>query len=316
MPFPVTIGHANPGNEKITVINWCLGNTCNFACSYCPEALHAGSVPWIDYDAAIDFSQRIITHYDQLGQQIEFLFTGGEPTMYPRFLKLLYYLKEAGCRIGVISNGSRTMEWWQKAKDALDFAFLTYHIEYSNRDKFIAITELLGAQMPVHVNLTVIPARFDECLAHANIIYETCTSLSLSLKPLLKNMGDHLYDYTAEQQDILTRRGFKPKTLNRYASRGMMKVLYDDDTAVEERPAGFILKDSNHWQGWYCNAGIELVYIDFNGDIYRGTCRQGGKLGNVLLQDVNFPSAPVLCSKKTCHCLSDIMLTKNKPLRS
>ena len=31
------LGHNESFSEEYVVVNWCLGNTCNYACSYCPD---------------------------------------------------------------------------------------------------------------------------------------------------------------------------------------------------------------------------------------------------------------------------------------
>ena len=44
--------------DKVLQIEWTLGNTCNYNCSYCLPVLHDNSFPWIDLDKSIkDFIQ-------------------------------------------------------------------------------------------------------------------------------------------------------------------------------------------------------------------------------------------------------------------
>ncbi|SVC84341.1 uncharacterized protein METZ01_LOCUS337195, partial [marine metagenome] len=33
--------------EKYFTVDWSVGSTCNFSCSYCPDELHNGSTLWI-----------------------------------------------------------------------------------------------------------------------------------------------------------------------------------------------------------------------------------------------------------------------------
>jgi len=72
----------------------------------------------------------------------------------------------------------------------------------------------------------------------------------------------------------------------------------------------------NHWKGWYCSAGIRSIYIDFDGNIFRGTCAVGGWYGNVFnvtgftngiqLTDHTW----VKCDKEVCSCGADMSVPK------
>ena len=41
--------------DRVLQIEWTLGNTCNYNCSYCLPVLHDNSFPWIDLDESIKF---------------------------------------------------------------------------------------------------------------------------------------------------------------------------------------------------------------------------------------------------------------------
>ena len=55
----IRLEHAEPKNADVLVVNWCLGNTCNFACSYCPTGLHDGSKRWPDPEAIKNFILKV-----------------------------------------------------------------------------------------------------------------------------------------------------------------------------------------------------------------------------------------------------------------
>ena len=35
-------------------IDWTLGNSCNFSCSYCPDNLHDGTANWVSLEDCLD----------------------------------------------------------------------------------------------------------------------------------------------------------------------------------------------------------------------------------------------------------------------
>ena len=40
-------------------IDWDLGNTCNFSCSYCASFVHDGSIPWVNIDKVDNLIEQI-----------------------------------------------------------------------------------------------------------------------------------------------------------------------------------------------------------------------------------------------------------------
>jgi len=75
----------------------------------------------------------------------------------------------------------------------------------------------------------------------------------------------------------------------------------------------------NSWKGWYCSAGLRTLYIDFDGNVFRGTCGEGGWLGNINvvsgLQDKAHDllnSVWVQCTKNSCSCGADMAVPKVK----
>ena len=75
----------------------------------------------------------------------------------------------------------------------------------------------------------------------------------------------------------------------------------------------------NKWNGWYCSIGLRSIYIDFDGNVFRGTCREGGWLGNINVVSGLEPCAHgllnnvwVKCTKNTCSCGSDMAAPKVK----
>ncbi len=49
------LDHYHPEAKDWVVVNWNLGNMCNFKCSYCPSILHDGSYGWNEYDTVKKF---------------------------------------------------------------------------------------------------------------------------------------------------------------------------------------------------------------------------------------------------------------------
>ena len=92
--------------------------------------------------------------------------------------------------------------------------------------------------------------------------------------------------------------------------------MVDTERNLRENKAAhrFIATNDNDWSGWECYAGVEQIIVDFDGSVWRGWCRVGGKVGWIHdPSQIQFPTEPILCNKTYCHCNFDIMSTKVLP---
>jgi MoaA/NifB/PqqE/SkfB family radical SAM enzyme len=88
-------------------------------------------------------------------------------------------------------------------------------------------------------------------------------------------------------------------------------VWLDNEYAQLHYHANDMIKNhQNKFKGWTCNAGIESLMINWDGDVHRATCRVGGSLGNIYEASFVAPSEPVTCDRNFCTCAADIPLTK------
>ena len=90
-----------------------------------------------------------------------------------------------------------------------------------------------------------------------------------------------------------------------------------------EQEDGSIKEESYHYnslnyeyktnfKGWTCYAGVTLLKVAPNGDIFIGNCFQGGPLANIYTMDdsVQLPTKPVVCEKFRCTDPMDLRQTK------
>lgn len=312
---PVRIEHGSAARRDILYVDWLLGNTCNYACSYCPDGLHDGSAPWHDLKVVDAFAERLATAASALNKRVHIQFTGGEVSVRPRFLEMLRSLRRFGFGLGVISNGSRTLRWWREALPLLDAVTLTYHPEFANLDRFVAVVALASGQAETHVNVTAPPDRFDQAILAAETVARSCERVSILLKPMFVDFGPDLYPYSDAQLEALRTRRFvtaiaKPGSV----IRGEMRVIYDDGEERVVSPQTLIVTGANRWRGWECDVGLELISVDVRGDVYRGVCREGGALGNIAdLESLKLPTAPIRCGRASCTCLLDVMTSRRLP---
>ena len=308
----IKLAHSNPEHAQWFVVNWCLGNTCNFNCSYCPTGLHDGSVRWPELETLKQFVDKVINQ--TAPRKVYFEFTGGEVTLYKHFTELCQHVNSMGAKVGLISNGSRTLRWWAEHKQYFDHVCLSFHPEEADEKHFINVVKLINNDLRTHVNIMMSPEKFDFCYAVANKIKDL-GNISMALQPLIHDFGDTLFDYTDSQKrifdkqhELISKHIKFTRSFEYY--RGAMKMMREDGSEQVSSAHRFISHKKNDWSGWKCYAGVEQIIVDMDGRIFRGWCKVGGPIGSINDANLKLPTAPIICNKTMCHCNFDIMSTK------
>jgi|TARA_B110000977_G_scaffold149801_1_gene189948 hypothetical protein len=90
-------------------------------------------------------------------------------------------------------------------------------------------------------------------------------------------------------------------------------IKYDKSNTPEELWANDLVKTEEvNFSGWQCGIGLESFDIKSNGDIYRGTCHVGGKIGHIDDEVWDLPKDFVECNKRKCTCVADLKTTRYK----
>lgn len=313
--------HGTSKYEDYFVINWCFFSICNFSCSYCPTSLHDGKNRGLDIETVKKFCLKVIE--EKKDKKIFFEFTGGEITYYRNFVELFEFLKQHGAETGMISNGSRDLAFWEKHKHLFDHICLSFHPEQGDPDHFFEVVKLLNHRSTVHVNIMMLPSKFDLLYGLAQRISSEIEGISVAIQALFENMSGSIFTYTSEQKHLLDNPNLPWGQNIKYNSapdkvkkvyRGEMKKVYQNGSTEVANPPELIAKGENTWTGWDCSIGIENIVIDFHGNIYRGWCMVGGKIGNVADPHFSIPTDTISCSAKMCYCGLDIMATKSKKI--
>ena len=101
---------------RFKYIEWKLHNVCNYDCSFCGEEHKDGSNRWKDLDTYKMYVDKLVAAAGDMPLWIQF--TGGEPTLYPKLIELFQYMKSKGVYTGMVTNGTRTLRWWEEFKES------------------------------------------------------------------------------------------------------------------------------------------------------------------------------------------------------
>lgn len=303
--------------DDVTTIDWVLGNFCNFKCSYCFEDSNTGTfrVPTLNNTIKQNINHLVNELKENQKNNIHFILSGGEPTLYHDFKELSMFLKQYGS-LGIVTNGSRTINWWEENNKVLDHVVLSYHSEFSNVNHIVNVINLLSKnKIDISVHVMMYPALFDKCVQDINFFKEKFDELSINLSlKLLRNTNGYSIDYTYEQKKFINNFHFnkKNKSSNIIKNRPNL-VLNDKIIKLEPK---HIVNFNGSFKGYECFAHQEFIQINRFGYIGRMSCKQEfSKLSNIynekFVEDFKIPKKSITCDKLVCGCIGLLYCSKN-----
>lgn len=297
-------------------VNWAITNSCNYSCSYCHPELNNGSLDPPLYEYAIRFVDRVIASSKVNGVIPNIEFGGGEVTLLNYFGNLARYIFKHNGLVTIVSNGSKRISWWKDYVEYLAGVSLSFHInDIKSESHFIEVSKVLEASQNTrfHVNIMMVPERFDDCLAFANRLKQE-VRCSIALQPLFEGFGHggitKKYPYTSEQEQIMKDFRGRPELKTLPPSMAELEVHYLDGTTQNLSTFDLIANDQTNFVGWDCYAGIDSLVVTFSGDIYRSWCMQDGPIGSIYDENIELPTHPTKCRTKICQCGVDLSAKK------
>lgn len=284
-----------PHQDSIKV-EWNLGKRCNYDCSYCPSSIHDNTSPHTDIEILKKSIDKLVT----LGKPVRLSFTGGEPCVHPKFDELVRYAKYKGVSwISVTTNGTRPYEFY--ASLPVDQLVFSIHLEYDWRRVFNTIESI--------VDLTKIKV-IAQIMAHHDYMDSVVELRGRCIQAHIPNTVRRIR-WTEGDHDLFDDMRYHPDDLSWIKEQNATvkgNCVIDDHQIIH---ANDVIKlHLNKYKDWTCNAGLESLMINWDGEVHRATCRVGGSLGNIYEDTFVAPSDPVICTRDWCTCAADIPLTK------
>jgi MoaA/NifB/PqqE/SkfB family radical SAM enzyme len=279
-------------------VEWNLGKRCNYDCSYCPASIHDNTSPHTD----IEILKATVDKLISLGKPIRLSFTGGEPCVHPKFDELVRYAKHVGIGwISVTTNGTRPYDFY--ASLPVDQYVFSMHLEYDWKRVFNTVE---------NIHTTTKIKVIAQIMAHHNFMDSV---LQLRAKCLVSHIPSTVrrIRWTEGDHDLFDDMRYHPEHLAWIKEQDATvqgNCVIDDSQIIH---ANDVIKlHLNKYKDWTCNAGIESLMINWDGDVHRATCRVGGSLGNIYAGSFEVPVSSVICDRNYCTCAADIPLTKIK----
>jgi MoaA/NifB/PqqE/SkfB family radical SAM enzyme len=235
-----------------------------------------------------------------LGKPIRLSFTGGEPCVHPKFPELIKYCKHVGISwISVTTNGTLPYEFY--ASLPVDQYVFSLHMEYDWKRVFNTVESV--------VDLTGVKV-IAQIMAHHNHMDSV---MQLRARCLLAHIPNTVrrIRWTEGDRDLFDDMRYNANDLTwlKEQEATVQGNCVIDDTQIIH--ANDVIKlHLNKYKDWSCNAGLESLMINWDGEVHRATCRVGGSLGNIYEGTFLQPVDPVICDRNFCTCAADIPITK------
>lgn len=291
------------GHHKSIHIEWNIGKRCNLDCAYCPAEIHDNFSPHTDLDVMIETIYKL----SSLGKPIRLSLTGGEPTVHPKIEKILQCAKARLQWTSVTTNALRPAEWY--IEQPVDQWVFSLHFDNKhslraaeNIVRYSQLVDMHGKDVKFQVNLMCHHEHMDSVKEAANLLDgHHVPYVTRRIRWTKADDRDYFDDMRYKETDL---KWILSKTATVKAN-----CVVDGEHYIH---ANDIIKHKwNQFEGWSCNAGLESLMINWDGDVHRATCRVGGSVGNIYKGTFEVPNDPIVCTRKWCTCVADIPLTKH-----
>lgn len=281
-------------------VDWWLMNHCNLKCYYCADVIRNGSAPLPEIKDCLMFIDQIAEHCRTHGfREARFSITGGEVTEWPFLDELLTKIRSFAWPTTIRSNAHSELSVYDKLWPSLTAINLDFHPEYATTSHFAqVVASAIRNEVSVAVNVMMTPERWEELELWISRLQEIYPSLSINRRLLFENPVINTQPLAYSE----------PQIASLINQSGDLEY-WQDGESIKTDFAALTVHRLNQFSGSLCAAGLEQIIVDAWGRVYRGHCRQEGRLGNIG-QKIRFPNSPRLCDRPICNNGFDIHATK------
>lgn len=309
--------------RPLFTVSWILGRFCNYECSYCWPYARSSTPDYHKFKTYTDTIDKIKSQARDNGfTQFHFSFSGGEPTAYKHFGRLIeYYCNDAEASyqsIHMTTNLSPSKLWWERWIKNTNFLqrksiTASFHAEFADEKKFAdKCLFLMDQNVYVTINQVMVPEKFNE-------YYDRCKRFSdkginVTLKPQSDPTASYIVGGYTDDQKFLLQTGF-PQFLPDGSTKEspLMQVELVDSTGEKhyiDQAERFNAYGFNKFKGWNCNAGYQGIVIREN-EVKRSYSCKDVPLGT-LNDGFEIFKSPMPCITDTCVSSADSKIPKQK----
>ena len=323
-------------HNDTVVIEFTIGNWCNFRCPYCFDDSNTGThLPPKVNDILINNVNHMIKEIRSMypTKHIRWTLSGGEPTAQKGFAKLLQALSTAdnNSHVMLITNGTRPIAWWEENVQYVPHVILSVHPE-SNTEHNIKLAKVLSKNNVIgSINVMVGSQNFDQAVASFKALvleYWNYSTLNIQFNRIRKTSRNDKFVNLSDDQHLILNRLIGDYRSNRrkcstwvhvWRKRKLtfpmpiQKLSYEDKFfEYTERFDWFTRtrRFEGNWMGYKCLAPSMYLCIEQDGTVDNLPCGANfsKKLYNFFSEDfLNWTifKDPIICDKlfKDCNCV-------------
>ena len=305
-------------------VDWQLSDICNYKCHYCNFQSMGGNHKWPTLPQATSLVDSILANSNHEYRTYNLL--GGEPTLWKQYGELCQYIKsvDTNCVIQTLTNGARTLRWWAQYAPFMDKVVISHHSASSSAEHTSGVIQACSPYASTSVQVLMDASNFDKCVEHFNYLISHNHGTRIVAKKAETVLGSGEWmDYSQSQQEWLTEslrmtneNDSMPSLYQRtkeVINRKVMASFGNDEWQTSNKE--IILNDWNHFLGWKCKIGIDMLSIRSNGDIKPSSaCFNEIILGNYKDPEFSLvmPISEYICKYNSCFCGADIEIEKYK----
>lgn len=324
--FPIKVISTQESN--VLQVRFFPTDICNYNCSYCFAGSHDGIYRYpTDVDTIIKNFKILFDYYKNNFNKTVFhlvIAGGGEPTLWPGLDLFCKKIKDVyDVRITIVSNGSRTTQWWSDNSMYFDKAILSCHHEFVDINHFIEVADLLFESGTDVTALALMDAEhWNTCVSNIDCMQNSKYSWYIQAKVIVDAPGKGADAYTSDQHAYINNSLKRIPTSDWLLPRiHELKlhdsvVLFNDESSIVAQSHTILLNQWNGFYGWECKIGLESISIDVSG-LLKAACGLSMFVEdlNIFSKDfkINYKPKNIKCTNVLCTCQPDTHATKTRP---
>ena len=315
-----------PAKDKWISIVWQVNDWCNFRCTYCSEWNWAGrNKNDKDINLIVHTLEKIMLHYKDNGYRYFKLYlSGGEPTMWAGLIPVVQKFREIaewpGSCVGINTNFSRPVRWWEENHYLFEDVVASYHAEWTKEKKYLETFKFLQDKKNYQCSRIMMHHKhFQQCIDFGDKIKDTCDNYMIEYAPVYDELrpstDPYFYEEKWQMDFFKTRSSARQQVIpiDKQPNWAWAKVMHTDNTITDIDTNAIITEGKNFFKGWTCNIH-ESLHIHPNGRIQQASCGVGPIVGNIVQGKFNIKLAEAItCPKTHCHCAADFNISKARP---
>ncbi len=147
----VAMERTHASNQK--QVYWEIGRRCNYDCGYCWPWIHNKTDRHKTLEELMTATHNLEEKFIK-GTSVNFIISGGEPTVNKHFLDWMRYLNSRNHHISLHSNGSRLPDYYRELIHFGDLN-LSVHFEFYDRAKFVKVVRAITEEKVLNRNKDV-----------------------------------------------------------------------------------------------------------------------------------------------------------------